>query len=125
VKARILLPIILLAGCAAPPPGVDRQGAASELVGRTAGTPKRCVTLNQLQGLRMSENNRHTLLYGSGRTIWANYVGPECGFGSNDVLVTHPLGSSLCRGDIVRSFDRYSRIPGAGCVLGDFVPYTR
>ena len=125
MKARILLPIALLGACAAPPPGADRQGPASELVGRVAGTPERCVTLNQMQGLRISEDNRHTLLYGSGRTIWANYVGPECGFGSNDVLVTHPLGSSLCRGDIVRSFDRYSRIPGAGCVLGDFVPYTR
>ena len=125
MNARILLPIVLLAGCAAPPPGAERQAPASELVGRTAGAPQRCVTLNQMEGLRISENSRHMLLYGSGRTILANYVGPECGFGSNDILVTHPLGSSLCRGDIVRSFDRYSRIPGAGCVLSDFVPYSR
>jgi hypothetical protein len=27
--------------------------------------------------------------------------------------------------DLVRSFDRLSRIPGSACVLGDFVPYTR
>lgn len=125
MKARIILLILALTACAAPPPGADRQIPAFELVGRIAGAPQRCVTLNQLQGLRISENNRHTLLYGSGRTVWANYVGPECGFNSNDVLVTYPLGSSLCRGDIVRSFDRYSKIPGAGCVLSDFVPYTR
>jgi len=39
--------------------------------------------------------------------------------------VTEPIGSQYCRGDIVRSFDRQSRIPGPACILGDFVPYTR
>ena len=46
------------------------------------------------------------LLYGSGRTIWANPLGPHCSFRYDDVLVTEPVGSSYCRGDIVRSFDR-------------------
>jgi len=39
--------------------------------------------------------------------------------------VLDQTGSSLCRGDIVRSFDRLSKIPGPSCVLNDFVPYTR
>jgi hypothetical protein len=65
------------------------------------------------------------LVYGSGGTLWANDLGPQCGFGSDDVLVTEPVGSYHCRGDIVRSFDRFSRIPGPTCVLSNFVPYRR
>jgi hypothetical protein len=79
---------------------------------------------DQTSSLRISDNDRHTLLYGAGKTIWANHLG-QCGFGDNDLLVTEPLGSYNCRGDLVRSFDRSSHIPGPACVLGDFVPYSR
>jgi hypothetical protein len=75
--------------------------------------------------LRVSENDRHTLVYGTGGTIWANRLGPSCGFGRDDILVTEPIGSQLCGGDIVRSIDRNSHIPGPSCVLQSFVPYTR
>jgi hypothetical protein len=80
--------------------------------------------LNQLDSLRISQNDPHTLVYGSGRTIWANHL-DQCGFRHDDILVTEPTGSQLCGGDIVRSFDRDSRIPGPSCVLSDFVPYSR
>jgi hypothetical protein len=82
------------------------------------------VPIRQSEGLRISENSRRTLIYGTGKTVWANDLG-QCRFLSDDILVTEPFGSSYCRGDIVRSLDRVSRIPGATCVLGDFVPYTR
>ena len=122
MKVRLILLIPLVAGCAAPPTAAPQQ--ASELTGRAAGAPQRCVPIRATDSLRISENDRHTLVYGSGRTVWANPLG-SCGFGVNDVPITEPMGSSYCRGDIVRSFDRYSRIPGPSCVLGDFVPYTR
>jgi hypothetical protein len=124
VKHKLLLLTVLLGSCAAPPPGVDRQGPPSELLGRAAGAPQRCVDVRQAEGLHISDTNHSFLIYGSGRTIWANNLG-QCRFGADDVLVTHPFGSSYCRGDIVRSFDRMSRIPGPACVLSDFVPYTR
>jgi hypothetical protein len=124
VKSKSLLAALLLAACAAPPLGVDQQGPPSELAGRTAGAPRRCIPILQIEALRISENNRHVLIYGSGRTIWANSLG-NCRFGSDDILVTEPFGSSYCSGDIVRSLDRVSRIPGPTCILGDFVPYTR
>jgi hypothetical protein len=111
-----------LAGCAAPQP-TDTPREPIELAGRTAGAAQRCVLIQQSESLRVSDTDRHTLLYGSGKTIWANRVG--CGFGSNDILVTEPVGSYNCRGDLVRSIDRYSRIPGPACPLGDFVPYVR
>jgi hypothetical protein len=116
--------VLALASCAAPPPGVEQQSPPLELAGLAAGPPERCVTLSSLQSFRVSDNNRHVLLYGGGRTIWANQLG-QCGFGPDDILVTEPLGSQYCRGDIVRSFDRNSRIPGPACVLSEFVPYTR
>lgn len=124
MKTEILLLALLLGGCVAPVPGPERQGPPSELAGRSAGPPQHCVLLRQTESLRISENDRHTLVYGSGRTVWANDLG-QCRFGSDDILVTEPFGSSYCRGDIVRSIDRVSRIPGPACVLGDFVPFTR
>jgi hypothetical protein len=124
MKLHIAAFVLLLGSCAAPPPDSERQGPPVELAGRVAGAPKRCVMLNRMDALRVSENNRRTLIYGSGRTVWANYLG-QCGFGYDDVLVTEPIGTDLCGGDIVRSFDRTSRIPGPSCVLNDFVPYTR
>jgi hypothetical protein len=75
--------------------------------------------------MRISADDRHMIVYGSGRTIWVNRLAPGCGFGPNDVLVTEPTGSSYCRGEIVRSVDQVSGIRGPACPLGDFVPYTR
>lgn len=124
MKSKLILVSILLAACAAPPFGVDQQGPPSELAGRKAGAPRRCVPILQAQALHVSETNPHVLIYGSGRTVWANNLG-QCRFGSDDILVTEPFGSSYCGGDVVRSLDRLSRIPGPTCILSDFVPYTR
>lgn len=119
----MLLATGLLAGCAAPPPGVEQQGPPTELAGRAAGRTQECVSLRQGESLRVSENNQHTLIYGSGRTIFANYLG-QCRIDPNDLLVTLPSAGSYCRGDIIKAVDRSSGIPGAACVLGNFVPYS-
>ena len=124
MNSKVILLAIVLTGCAMPPAGDERQGPPSELAGRRAGPPQHCVDMRQGEGLRISENNRHTLVYGSGRTVWANFLG-QCRFNTDDILVTEPFGSSICRGDIVRSLDRVSRIPGPSCVLSDFIPFTR
>jgi len=123
MKPPAVLFVVALASCTAPPPP-QPQGPPLELAGRTAGLPQNCVTTTQLDVLRPSENAPHVMLYGSGRTIWANNLG-SCRFGYDDILVMQLYGSQLCRGDIVRSLDRLSRIPGPACVLGDFVPYRR
>lgn len=124
MRPALILAIAAVAGCSAPQP-YQEPGPPRELAGRVAGPSQRCVLLQPITSLRVSDNNRHVLLYGSGRTIWANQIGPGCGFDYNDLLISEPSGSYYCRGDIVRSVDRYSRIPGPTCVLGDFVPYTR
>jgi hypothetical protein len=123
MKLRVLIVGLLLASCAVPQPQAE-QGPPRELAGRSAGAPQRCALINGLDALRVSDTDRHILLYGGGRTIWANSLG-QCALRSEDVLVTEPIGAYYCRGDLVRSFDRISRTPGPACVLGDFVPYTR
>jgi hypothetical protein len=82
------------------------------------------VSLRSADSFRPSDTDRHTLIYESGATVWANRLG-QCAFGHDDVLVTEPTGSRYCRGDLVRSFDRTSHIPGPTCVLDDFIPYRR
>ena len=116
------LGVAALAACAAPP-AVPSDHVISELAGRTAGPPKRCVNLEPNESLRIAGPN--AFLYGAGRTVWLNVPPGDCrGLRDSDVLVTKPLGQH-CRGDLVRSIDRYSKIPGPTCRLGDFIPYTR
>lgn len=124
MKLRIIISALALGSCAPPPRPPLPQGPPLELAGRTAGGAQRCITTTQLDVLRPSENAPHVLLYGGGRTVWANDLG-SCRFGPDDILVIQLYRPQLCRGDIVRSIDRLSKIPGPACVLGDFVPYRR
>jgi hypothetical protein len=125
MKSRIVVLALVLGSCAPPQPVAEQQRPARELAGRTSGAPQRCVLISQSDALRISDDDRHVLIYGSGKTVWANYLYRQCGFGSEDILITEPVGSYYCRGDLVRSIDRLSHIPGPTCVLGDFVPYAR
>ena len=124
MKLRASLLMLTLGCCTEPPVPPQPQGPPLELAGRSPGRPQSCVTTTQLDVLKPSENAPHVLLYGTGRTVWANDVG-SCRFRQDDILVMQLYGSQLCRGDIVRSIDRFTKIPGAACVLNEFVPYTR
>jgi hypothetical protein len=116
---------LTVASCAVPPAPIGQSVFPAELAGRVAGTPSRCLSIGPSSGLRVADSDRHMLISGSGRIVWSNSLGPSCGFGPNDLLVFEPLGNQYCRGDIVRSVDRTSGIPGPSCVLGDFVPWVR
>lgn len=112
-----------IAGCTAPPPSSSVPTVMPELAGRVAGAAKRCITFSQGEGLRIAGPS--TLTYRAGRTIYVNEV-PECTtLRSSDILILEPVGSQYCRGDFVRTRDNQSGIPGPGCRLNDFVPYTR
>lgn len=123
IRQPAIAPLILVAACA--PAAPSRPPAAiPELAGRTAGVPQRCVPIRQNDSLRIADSG--IVLYGSGRTLWLNRLGSDCpGMTRMDVLVVEPTGSQYCRGDLVRTVDPVSRIPGPACRLGDFVPYTR
>ena len=125
MRISIVLLAALAGSCAAPPPpGGYAPRQVAELAGRAAGPAEHCVNITPIDTIRVSESDPSTLVYGNGRTIWANDLG-SCRFRSSDILITEPRGSRYCRGDIVRSMDQVSHIPGPACVLGDFVPYSR
>ena len=117
--------IAVAAGCAPAGPMAENVDV-SEVTGRTAGTPTRCVLIIQGDALRLAEGQRLILIYGRGKTIWVNRLGGSCAGLEHDYsLIVDPIGAHYCRGDRVRSIDPVSRVPGATCFLGDFIPYTR
>jgi hypothetical protein len=113
----------LISGCA--PASPTGEGAlASELAGRAAGSPQRCVPNDRLQSLRVVDSR--TVLYGSGSTLWVNHLLTECpGADRFDILVVEASGSQFCRGDPIRLTDPITKRRGPVCGLGDFVPYRR
>ena len=125
MRPLLLLPIAALSACAAPPPPSAPQGQSAELAGRTAGPAEDCIPIYRTEGLRVADGDGHMLLYGRGTTIWASSLGPGCGFSHNDTLITESHDGRYCRGDLVRSNNGISNIPGPTCVLGEFVPYKR
>jgi hypothetical protein len=123
MRIPVSIVAVLAASCAAPSATLGPRHV-SELAGRVAGPPQHCVEIRPLDTIRLSQTDSQTLIYGNGRTIWANDLG-SCRMGQNDILITEPRGSRYCRGDIVRSMDQLSHIPGPTCVLGDFVPFSK
>jgi hypothetical protein len=124
MRFGVLVLAAMVGSCAAPSPETG-QRQATELVGRVAGAPQRCITNERGISFRVADGDRGTLLYGTGSRIWANGLAPGCGFNRGDILVVQTIGSDYCRGDFVRSIDPISRFPGTSCILGNFVPYTR
>src|SRR3954454_15395922 len=84
MRIGIAIVAALLGSCAAPPPDAGPR-QARELVGRVAGSPQRCVLIDRMSNLRISDGDPHTLVYGNGRTVWSNDLGPSCEFGANDL----------------------------------------
>lgn len=101
--------------------------AASQTPLRGAPSPRsaqRCVQAEPVGSLRLSDADPRILIYSAGKSTWINRLPRTCRFRAGDVLVLSPDSRSLCRGELVRSVDPVTRIPGASCVLGDFVPDT-
>jgi hypothetical protein len=115
--------VSILGGCAPAMPA-GAPGAVPEIAGLTAGAPQNCVGIDSSASLRIAD--AATLVYSSGSTVWLNRLATQCrGVRPSDILVANPGGSQYCRGDIMRTMDQVSNIPGPACVLGDFVPYRR
>jgi hypothetical protein len=124
MRTAFIASAVALVGCTAAPPPPANNAPIAQLAGRVAGEPKHCVLTDSGQGL--TPVNRNTVIYQSGKTIWVNQMQGTCGgFGQWDIMVTEPIGTQHCAGDLVRSIDMHSRIPGPTCRLGEFVPYTK
>ena len=132
---RYFVPLLVglaVGSCAAPPPAetaaqVARQQAklASLTAGKVAGAPVSCLpSYRQNDMITIDEN---TIAFREGRNrVYVNHLNGGCSNleSGHYALVTHPLGSQLCRGDIAQVVDLFNHITVGSCVIGDFVPYT-
>jgi len=96
------------------------------LAGRVAGEPTNCVK----SGATISPIgiDDHTMLFKDGPRIWRNDLeaGFQCGdLGGRKSLVSRNVGIRICRGETVNIVDMTDGSPVGGCILGQFVPYTR
>mgnify|MGYP003575178741 FL=1 len=120
----------LLTACSTAPAQQSRspqesRELADALAGRVAGPPQRCITTYRTTTVRPID--AWTILYDQGSTIYVQNPRGGCpGVGrGNEVLVTRQTSTQICDGDIAQTVDLTSRVQGAGCVFGPFVPYTR
>ena len=126
MQTRMALALLLLGatfGSCVPAQPIAREAPIRELTNRTAEAPERCVVIQPGEALRVGGPG--TLLYGRGRTLWVNQLGPACAFSPHALLIIEPVGQHHCRGDLVRAVDPQGFGPPTACRLGDFVPYTR
>jgi hypothetical protein len=126
-RLALLLPLLIVAGCAAPEtrgPTRESEALQRDLAGRTAGASTSCIPATGNQGLTIVDPR--TLAYDQGRTIWVNRLEADCpGMRPMDTLIVELHGSQYCRGDHFRATSTGNTIPGPICVLGDFTPYRR
>jgi hypothetical protein len=125
MRIQLLVLATLLGSCVASAPVPYAQGQSSDLVGRVAGPPQRCVPIERGYVMRPASGDPNLLGYGMGKKIYVNRLSPGCSFTENLVLMPDSFGSSYCQNDVVRSVDASSRLPGPSCILNQWVPYTR
>ena len=115
--------VVVLASCSRPvsPPASDY---AATIEGRVAGPAESCISTTNASGLRALDPQ--TLAYGSGRTVYINRLAGPCpGITPTSTLFVEVTSSRYCHGDRVRGREYGGFIPGATCIMGDWVPYTR
>lgn len=123
----------LAAGCSTTPPPPDvrsveaQQRLDKELAELVAGPPQACLPHYRSNDMIVIDD--HTLLFrdGANRVYRNNLegVGGCAMLGGPYTLVTHSVGTGLCRGDIAQVRDIRNGILVGSCAINDFIPYTR
>jgi hypothetical protein len=100
------------------------QRLAKLLEGRTAGTPKDCISA--IPSRRMQTIDGVAYVYGSGQTIYVQRTSDPAQIRHTDMLVSNrPTVTQLCRLDVAQTFDRFTGQFTGAVFFEDFVPYTR
>ena len=106
-------------------PSYDPQAQLERaLAGRVAGPRQSCINLRQVTRTQIISGTG--ILYRVGNRVYLNRprVGLEW-LDRDNILVTRPVVSQLCRNEPVQLIDRTGYIQRGFVTLGDFVPYTR
>lgn len=126
LAAPIALGATLLSGPALQaraPKLTGEEKLAKLLEGRVAGEPVSCISLFDSRDTKVID--RTAIVYDAGRTIYVNRPRDARSLDSDDIMVTKPTGSQLCRMDIVQMRDRTSFFYSGFVGLEDFVPYRK
>ncbi len=95
------------------------------LKGRVAQAPVRCITISPGDASSTIITGR-AIVWRNGTRLFVNVPrGRAEMLDADDLLVTEPFASQLCRNDRVTPVSRLSRIPRAPLFLGMFTPYVR
>lgn len=125
---RLFAAAALVAAFVAPAQAASRDPdavLADLLKGRVAEPPVRCISVSPGMGSSQIVRGR-AIVWRSGGRLYVNVPrGRADTLDDDDILITEPFGSQLCRNDQVRPLNRLSRIPKAALLLGDFTPYVR
>jgi hypothetical protein len=130
---RILLSTLALCiACTASAQGRDDAaaqadaGLARELAGLTPERPQGCIPQTQLRSTSVKAYGDTLVYRTSGSLRYVTRTSGGCGrVGEDAILITRTPSTSLCRGDIATSVDRYNRFPVGSCSFGEFTPYRR
>lgn len=124
---RIVAAVVL---CLAPivPAQAARQTPDARLAellkGRVAEKPVRCISVSLTNASQIVAGK--AIVWRDGPRLYVNRPRARAEtLRDDDILITEPFGSQLCRNDQIRPLDRMSRIPRGVLLLGDFTPYVK
>lgn len=96
---------------------------AKILEGRAPGRPVDCIPLNSTRDTRIIDKT--AIVYDAGSVIYVNRPSNPRSLDDDDIMVTKPTGSQLCRLDTVRLHDRSGFWFSGFVGLEQFVPYRK
>lgn len=132
MKLLLVPALALTAACTA---SADTEAAVSagetaeatlgaRLAGRVAGEPVSCVSMRNIRGSRIHDEN--TIVFEAGSTLYVNRTRGACPSGRmSQALRYRTSATSLCSGEMVSVFDPTTGVEYGGCSLGEFTPYRR
>jgi hypothetical protein len=124
VLAAAALVAALVSPAQAARPDSDAE-LATLLKGRVAAAPVRCISISP-NGTSPTIVSGRAIVWRDGARLYVNTLRARAEMlDDDDILITEPFGSQLCRNDQVRLLNRMSRIPKAPLILGEFTPYVR
>ena len=91
--------VAALAGCTAPPP-VASNAPIAEIAG-TGGRTSATMRRRHAERRVFRRQTATPCSFATGEVVWVNRLQGGCGgFGQWDVIVTEPIGTQHCRGDL-------------------------
>ena len=128
-KLVLLVVATALIGSSSPPPARSPEAQAKLdkwLGGRVAGQGRNCLPADKANSPIGIDD--HTMLFRDGPRIWRNELkaGQNCGdLGARRALMATNRSMRLCSSDTVHIIDLNDGSGVGGCMLGEFVPYTK